>query len=89
VDAHTELARRVAAEQDDLLETVPLVSGQSLLEDRLFDQLVDLLVEGLFLDVRRRYLSGELRRAFYLAELAELADDCRRAGLLPLQAGDR
>jgi hypothetical protein len=48
---HDRLVQRVSQEQDDILER-PLVRGDDLLEARLFEQLVDLLVEGLFLDLR-------------------------------------
>ena len=51
---------------------------------RLFDQLVDLLVEGMFLDLREQYLAGTLSRSAYVEQLSELAAHCRRVGLLPL-----
>jgi len=84
VNVHDPLVRRVWDEQDDILATVPLVQGDATLEDRLFHQLVDLLVEGIFLELRQRYTSGALERSEYLAELGELAELCRDAGLLPL-----
>ena len=84
VDAHERLVQRVAHEQDDLLGTLQLVKGDDLLEARLFDQLVDLLIEGLFLDLRERYLAREIAREGYVVELAQLAELCRGAGLLPL-----
>ena len=84
VDAHDRLVQRVGQEQDDILGTLQLVRGDEVLETRLFDQLVDLLVEGLFLDLRQRYLEGSVDREGYVEELAGLADLCREAGLLPL-----
>ncbi len=84
VDAHDRLVQRVGEEQDDVLGTLQLVRGDDLLERRLFDQLVDLLVESLFLDLRQRYLADEVTRQDYVDELATLADLCRDAGLLPL-----
>ena len=75
---------RVESEQDDVLCTIQLVAGDTELEGRLFDQLVDLLVEGMFLDLRRDYLAGELDRDAYVAELSTMADSCRGVGLLPL-----
>lgn len=84
VDAHARLIDRVAAEQDDVLCTIQLVEGNAALEARLFDQLVDLLVEGMFLDLRRTYLEGGLERDAYVEELSALAERCRTAGLLPL-----
>jgi len=88
VDAHHRLVERVDQEQDDVLGTLHLVAGDPLLEDRLFDQLVDLLVEGLFLDLRQRYLDAALSRDSYVDELGHLADLCRSAGLLPLPTRD-
>ena len=80
--------QRVGQEQDDILGTLQLVRGDDLLEARLFEQLVDLLVEGLFLDLRQRYLEGDVEREEYVEELAGLADLCRDAGLLPLPSRD-
>ena len=88
VDAHDRLVQRVGQEQDDILGTLQLVRGDEVLETRLFDQLVDLLVEGLFLDLRQRYLEGSVERDEYVEELARLADLCRDAGLLPLPTRD-
>jgi len=84
VDGQDRLIERVVAEQDDVLCTIQLVQGNTALEGRLFEQLVDLLVEGMFLDLRRSYLRGELDRESYVDELSRLADRCRSAGLLPL-----
>jgi hypothetical protein len=83
VDAH-QLGDRVSAEIDDVLSTLQLVHSNQALQDRLFDQLVDLLVERLFVSCQQRYLAGELDRAAYVGELGELAGQCHRAGLLPL-----
>jgi hypothetical protein len=84
MDEHQRLVTRVADEQDDVLGTIQLVAGDDVLQDRLFDQLVDLLVEGMFLDLRDEYLSGALDQEGYVAEIAALADRCRDQGLLPL-----
>jgi hypothetical protein len=78
----------VSDEQDDVLATLQLVSGDELLEARLFEQLVDLLVEGMFLDLRQTYLADGVERDAYLAELGTLAELCRGAGLLPLPSRD-
>src|SRR4051795_12552834 len=59
VDAQNRLIDRVSSEQDDVLCTIQLVEGDQGLQGRLFDQLVDLLVEGMFLDLRRAYLAGD------------------------------
>ena len=84
MDAHERLMGRVAAEQDDVLCTLPLVAHDPELRDRLWAQLVDLLVESMFLDLRRELLVGALDRAAYVTALTELADRCRSVGLLPL-----
>lgn len=86
MDAHERLMQRVAAEQDDVLCTITLVAGDKSLTDRLWGQLVDLLVESMFLDLRREFLDGGLDRDAYVDALTELADRCRRVGLLPLPA---
>lgn len=83
MDAHQRLANRVADEQDDILGTIQLIEDDQL-EDRLYEQLVDLLVEGMFLDLREEYLDGAMGREEYVTVLADLADRCRRVGLLPL-----
>jgi hypothetical protein len=88
VDAHHRLVQRVSQEQDDILGTLQLVRGDEVLEERLFEQLVDLLVEGLFLDLRQSYIAGDVERDDYVEELARLADLCRDAGLLPLPSRD-
>ena len=84
MDAQNRLIERVGAEQDDLLCTIQLVQGDEGLKGRLFDQLVDLLVEGMFLDLRRAYLAGDIDRDRYVPDLSALADQCRNVGLLPL-----
>ena len=86
VEAHARLMDKVATEQEDVLSTLLLCDGDAGLGERLWAQLVDLLVEGMFLDLRRSYLAGELDRLAYLKELGLLADRCRTAGLLPLPA---
>jgi hypothetical protein len=84
VEEHERLIERVMAEQDEVLCILQLVNGDDELERRLFDQLVDLLVEGLFLDLRTEFLESRIDRDAYVEELANLADRCRVVGLLPL-----
>jgi hypothetical protein len=84
MDAHERLMDRVASEQDDVLCTLPLVGHDEDLADRMWGQLVDLLVESMFLDLRHDFLTGTLDRTTYVAGLTELADHCRAVGLLPL-----
>jgi hypothetical protein len=86
VEAHDRLIARVSEEQDDVLCTLRQVHHDAALADRLFDQLVDLLVESMFLDLRREYLAGAYDRETYVAELGALAERCRSVGLLPLPA---
>lgn len=86
VEAHDRLIARVAAEQDDVLCTLDLVGGDAELTERLWGQLIDLLVEGMFLDLRREYLLGGLDRDCYIDELISIAERCRDVGLLPLPA---
>lgn len=83
VNAHERLLHLVDDELDDVLATIQLVAGDDALEARLFERLVDLLVERAFLDLRRRQLNGELAPARYTAELTDLARRCRLMGLLP------
>jgi hypothetical protein len=84
MDAHERLVSRVADEQDDILGTIQLIDGDRELQDRLYEQLVDLLVEGMFLDLREAYLDGTIERGDYVDQLGDLADRCRARGLLPL-----
>jgi hypothetical protein len=86
VDAHDRLIARVQAEQDDVLCTLSLCGHDDELAERLWVQLVDLLVESMFLDLRRDYLTGHLDRDAYVGELTAVADRCRALGLLPLPA---
>jgi len=86
VDAHDRLIARVAAEQDDVLCTLQLCGHDEALAERLWGQLVDLLVEGMFLDLRRTYLTGAVDREAYVVELTAVAERCRSEGLLPLPA---
>jgi hypothetical protein len=88
VDTHSRLMTRVEQEQDDVLATVQLVRGDDQLERRLYAQLVDLLVESMFLELRQRYLDGIIERDEYVDELSTLATQCRDAGLLPLPTHD-
>jgi hypothetical protein len=88
VNGHERLLRRVSVEQDDVLATLQLVRGDQVLEARLFEQLVDLFVEGMFLDLRQRYLDRDIEREAYITELGHLAEMCRGAGLLPLPGRD-
>ena len=84
MEATRHLATQVSEEQDDVLASIVLVQGDTELEDRLFERLVDLLVESLFLDLRRQYSDGELDTSGLTTGLAALALECRTAGLLPL-----
>src|SRR3546814_17501014 len=56
VESHARLCGQIAQEQDDVLGTIQLVQGDAVLADRLYDQLVDLLIDVFFLELRRRPL---------------------------------
>jgi hypothetical protein len=83
VATHDELVARVDADIDDLAAVLWLVDDDEL-SDRLWAQLVDLLVEGMLLDLRGEVLEGRCDRTTYAHQLIDLTDRCRRAGLLPL-----
>jgi hypothetical protein len=76
------VAEHLATETDDVLATIFLVDGNEKLTDRLYEQLVDLLIEGLVLDLRTALLDGEMTLTQFGNQLAELAAQCRRVGLL-------
>lgn len=77
-----DVARRVASDTDDVLATIPLVAGNANLTDHLFAQLVDLLLEGMLVELRRALADGVISEAEYGDELGALAIQCRAAGLL-------
>ena len=76
------MTEHLAIETDDVLATLPLVAHNASLTDRLFTQLVELLLEGIVLEIRAAFEAGEIRVAEYGNQLAELAAQCRRVGLL-------
>lgn len=76
--------KRISDEVDDVLATITLINGDAVLEERLFGQLTELMVESMFLELRGRFLDGELTRREYVDELATFAGQCRSVGLLPL-----
>ena len=88
VDIDRMLAERVDRDMDEVLGTLVLVRDDEELARRVSDQLVDLLVESLFLDLRRRLTAGDMDRGDFSHEVARLAAQCRDAGLLPLRPQD-
>jgi hypothetical protein len=78
----TDVASRVNADTDDVLATIPLVAGNEKLTGHLFDQLVDLLLEGVLVGLRSDLADGRLTAQEFADELATLATQCRRVGLL-------
>ncbi len=76
-------AQRIVSEQDDLLSTLQLVAGNRDLENRLLERLVDLLLEGLFFDLRNQLVHGQLTDLDHRAATAELAAQARAVGLIP------
>ena len=77
-----ELVRRLERDIDDVLATMPLVAGNAPLVDRLFAQLVDLMLESIMLGLRTEMIEGTIDAEQYGAELAALASQCRQVGLL-------
>lgn len=78
----TDVAARVTADTDDVLATIPLVANNPRLTGHLFDQLVDLLLEGILVDLRADLAEGRLTAQEFADELATLAAQCRSVGLL-------
>ena len=76
------MARRVEIETQDVLATISFVRENPPLTERLFDQLVDLLLESMLVDLRSQLADGVLSASEYAAELATLATQCRAVGLL-------
>jgi hypothetical protein len=76
------LVTDVDRELDDALSTLWLVRGNEQLSTRLFDQVVDLLLERILLDLRTELVAGTLTAGSFATELARLADQCRAVGLL-------
>lgn len=76
------LAIDVDRELDDALSTVWLVRGNDRLSGRLFEQVVDLLLERVLLDLRADLVAGRLTANDFATQLATLADQCRAVGLL-------
>ena len=76
------LATDVDRELDDALSTIWLVRGNPQLTERLFDQVVDLLLERVLLELRTDLVAGNLTASSFATELARLADQCRVVGLL-------
>jgi hypothetical protein len=73
---------RVTSELDDILTTLPYVRDNVTLSDRLFDQLVDLLIENIVIDLRHQFDDGLLSPRAYATELATLAGQARAVGLI-------
>lgn len=84
MDDYERITHRVDLRQDDVLDTLPIVASDPVLLDRLFDQLVDLLVVSMFIGMREEYRAGLVDRDAYLAQARELAERCRGHGLLPV-----
>ncbi len=80
--SHSRLADQLDREVDDVLAALQLVAGEPALLDHLFEDLVDLLVEALFVDARARLHNDQLDNDQYLDEVGSLVARCARAGLL-------
>jgi hypothetical protein len=77
-------ATRVSKEQDDLLRTIALVRSNTELTVPLFDRLVDVCLEALFIELRHQREQGDLAEDQYVVEVFRLATQCREVGLVPL-----
>ena len=76
------LVTDVDRELDDALSTLWLVRGNEQLSTRLFDQVVDLLLERILLGLRTELVAGHITASEFANQLAKLADQCRHVGLL-------
>ena len=76
----------VDKELDDALSTLWLVRDNGQLSGRMFDQIVDLLLERVLLDLRSELVAGHLTATSFATELARLAEQCRTVGLLSPQS---
>jgi len=72
-------------ELDEILATLTLVNVDREAADHLTERLVHVLVERMFLDLRRQLVSGDLSRRHYVEQLRWLIVRCRAVGLLPAQ----
>ena len=59
------------------------MAADSALTDRLWSQLVDLLVEAMLLDVRGDVIAGRIDQRRYALELEPPSPRCRPPGLFP------
>ena len=76
------IANDVDRELDDALATLWLVRENDQLAGRMFEQLVDLLLERILLELRGELILGHLTASSFANELARLAEQCRTVGLL-------
>lgn len=76
-EAHQLINRQI----DDLLATIFLVRDNVKLVERLFDQLVDELVELSYLETHLDFESGVIDLRQYQGEMASLTDQYRAVGL--------
>ena len=72
----------VDQELDDALATLWLVRENDQLSARMYEQIVDLLLERILLELRSELVAGHLTASTFANELARLAEQCRDVGLL-------
>jgi hypothetical protein len=72
----------VADETTDVLHTLLLVGDNERLQDQLFSQLVDLLLEGILVEQRAALERGSLSPLRFCVEREELVSQCRAVGLI-------
>ena len=76
------MVRRVEGQIEDVLASVDLVHRNHHLEDELFGTLVELLLEHVLLELAVDVARHALSVGDYETQVRELADQCRRTGLL-------
>ena len=74
--------RRVDEELSDVLGAIVRVGDDDQLRDWLFDQLVDLLLEGILAELQMRLANAELSPLQFCAEREALLGQCRSVGLV-------
>ncbi|MBI1843353.1 MAG: hypothetical protein HYR89_01860 [Actinobacteria bacterium] len=77
VEAHAQVNKQI----DDLLATIYLVRDNNELVERLFDQLVNDLVELTFLETHLDFEEGVIDLRDFQEQIATLTRQCRAMGL--------
>jgi hypothetical protein len=67
---------------EDVLSMLPMAAADAASRDRLFSEVVDLLMDSILGELRARLDSGVISPRHYATELAVLASQARHVGLL-------